>query len=105
MYKFILLNELNDNKHKYEVVLYNTDTKRLKSIKFGAYGMKDFIIYNKEQGETIANERKRLYIIRHSKNENYNDVTSKGFWSMRLLWNKKTLKESLIDTIKKFKMY
>ena len=46
--------------------------------------------------------RKRLYIIRHQKNEDWNDITSPGFWSEHLLWSMLTLSQSIRDTEKRF---
>lgn len=85
----------NDGKTKYTVI-YNG-----KTIKFGAYGMNDFLIYNQKKGMDYANERKRLYLKRHSKNENFNDPYSRAFWAVNILWNKKTLNESIDDVKKK----
>ena len=46
--------------------------------------------------------RKRLYIIRHQKNEDWNDMTTPGFWSKHLLWNLPILSASIRDTEKRF---
>jgi hypothetical protein len=47
-------------------------------------------------------ERKRLYLQRHSKNENWNDIATAGAWSRWLLWNKKSTTASLADIKRKF---
>ena len=49
--------------------------------------------------------RKEAYSARHKNNENWgaSGVTTAGFWSANLLWNKPTLKESFDDINKKFK--
>lgn len=78
----------NDGKTKYTVV-YNG-----KTIKFGAYGMSD---YTKHRDDT----KKERYIKRHSVRENFIDPTTKGFWAKNILWNKKTIKESIDDVKKK----
>lgn len=88
----------NDGKTKYTVV-YNG-----KTIRFGAYSMNDYIIYNQKKGRDYADERKRLYLKRHSKNENFNDPYSRGFWSRWLLWGKPTLTESIDDVKKRLKI-
>ena len=43
-------------------------------------------------------ERKQRYVNRHKKNENWNDINTAGFWSKNILWNKKTITESIRDT-------
>lgn len=102
-YKLIDFNEANDNKHKYQITFQNLDTKREKTIKFGAYGMGDYIYYYKTLGKNEADKHKDRYIKRHSgMNEDYENMLSKGALSMRILWNKPTLKESLIDFVKYF---
>jgi len=43
--------------------------------------------------------RKQRYIERHQIRENWNNPLSAGYWAKRILWNKKTITESLKDTI------
>ena len=93
--KVIKLSKANDNKHKY-IVTIDIDGKE-KNIKFGAYGMEDFTIHGDDG-------RKELYISRHKKNENWNDPLTAGFWSRWLLWNKPTIKASMIDIKKRFNL-
>ena len=50
----------------------------------------------------MMNKKKR-YLDRHRKNENWNDHNTAGFYSANLLWNKKTLTASIRDTNSKFK--
>jgi hypothetical protein len=45
---------------------------------------KDYPTYLKEDGKVIAEERKRLYHIRHKKDEQKKD--SPGYFASRLLW-------------------
>tara|TARA_R110000822_G_scaffold118759_4_gene251548 strand:+ start:2985 stop:3251 length:267 start_codon:yes stop_codon:yes gene_type:complete len=47
----------------------------------GAYGMKDFPTYLKEKGKAYADNRKKLYYIRNSKNKGLN-----GFYAKKILW-------------------
>ena len=97
-YKLKELKPAKDNKHKYIATLENKDTGREKNIKFGAFGMSD---YTKNKDD----ERKERYINRHKgMGEDWNDPATKGFWSKNILWNKKTIKASLEDTKKKFKL-
>jgi len=55
------------------------DGKYLASI--GDRRYKDYVMYKEERGETYANERKKLYHIRHQ-----NDKGVKGFLSRAILW-------------------
>ena len=43
------------------------------------------------------------YLDRHRKNENWADYNTAGFYAKNLLWNKKTLSESVKDTNTRFK--
>ena len=67
-----------------------------KNISFGAAGMSDFTKHKDE-------ERKQRYLDRHRKNENWNDYKTASFYATNLLWNKRTLTESVNDTNKRFK--
>jgi hypothetical protein len=69
----------------------------VKVIHFGAKGYED---YTKHKDE----ERKQLYLARHENNEDWNKsgILTAGFWSRWLLWNKKTLKESIKDVEERF---
>jgi hypothetical protein len=51
---------------------------------FGAKGYSDFTIHNDP-------ERKKRYIIRHQKRENWTNIKTAGFWSRWLLWEKPSL--------------
>ena len=95
--KLVSFNKANDKKHKYEVVILNKKTNKENLIKFGAYGMSDYTQHKDD-------ERKNLYDSRHNKNENWEDPLTAGFWAKWILWNKKTIKESLADTIRRFKL-
>ena len=66
-----------------------------KSIHFGAKGASDFTIHKDP-------ERKQRYIDRHSKNEDWNNPLSAGFYSRWLLWNRPTLEDSIRDTNRRF---
>ena len=83
-------------KKKFMVKFLNQTTGRINTIHFGAYSYDDYTITNND-------ERKRLYIKRHI-NDNITDLNFAGCWSMNLLWNKKTLEESIHDMEKRFKI-
>ena len=66
-----------------------------KTISFGANGMSDFTIHKDE-------ERRQRYISRHKKNEDWEDPLTAGFYAYHVLWNKKTLQESIDDMNRRF---
>jgi hypothetical protein len=66
-----------------------------RSIHFGAHGYSDFTQHK-------DSERKHRYLQRHSKNEDWNNYNTAGFYSRWLLWNKETLAESISDTNRRF---
>ena len=81
----------SDKKDKrYKVVFENGSV-----VHFGSPEYKNFTMHRDEG-------RKRLYIIRHEKNENWNDITKPGFWSRWILWNLPSLSASIRDTEKRF---
>ena len=49
-------------------------------------------------------KRKERYMKRHKVNENWNDPTTSGSLSRYILWNKPTLKASIEDYRKRFKI-
>jgi len=94
-YTFLSLTQANDEKHKYVATFKNNKTNRNKSVKFGAYGMGDFIYYNEKEGIEVAKKKKKAYIARHiALNEDYNNPLTKGWWSMNLLWSRPTFQTS-----------
>ena len=74
------------NKNKKIDVFYNG--KKLASV--GAVGYKDYTIYLAEDGRKKANERRRLYRIRHAKDLKRRkggiEKQSPGFFANKLLW-------------------
>ena len=96
--RFLGLHQATDRKHKYVAVL--TDGKRTYRIYFGAYGYDDFTTYYKKDPKQ-AEERKRLYLIRHQ-HERWTDPLTAGFWSRYILWNKPTVQLSLSYVLDRF---
>ena len=90
------LDKATDSKHKYTVQFLNQTTKRINTIHFGSANMSDYTL-NKDD------KRKALYKLRHA-NDNINDLSYAGAWSGWLLWNNKTLEESIHDMEKRFKI-
>jgi hypothetical protein len=50
----------------------------------GAMGYNDFDIYLRTKGKAYADERRRLYKIRHK--DNRNKIGTPGFFADRILW-------------------
>ena len=82
-------------------IFEDCNTGRKKTVHFGAAGMGDFILYQK-QGREVALLHKQRYIERHRRNENWNDPTTAGSLSLNILWNKPTLKASIADYKRRF---
>ena len=60
------------------------------NIHFGAKNYQDFLMTGDET-------KRQNYIKRHQVSENWNDITTAGYWSRWILWNKRTLYESMKD--------
>lgn len=56
--------------------------KKIASI--GALGMGDYPTYIREKGLAYANERRRLYRLRHKNDLNNKDGA--GYWASEILW-------------------
>ena len=93
--EYHLYKSSNDNK-KFMVKFLNQTTGRLNTIHFGASGMSDYTIKNND-------EKRALYKLRHA-NDNINDLSYAGAWSMHVLWSKKSLEESIKDMERTFKI-
>ena len=76
---------------KFDAVINNN-----KTIPFGQAGASDMTQHKNE-------DRKKRYIDRHKKNENWNNPYTAGFYSRWILWDKPTLRESIKATNKRFK--
>jgi hypothetical protein len=69
-----------------------------KTVYFGAAGYTDYTTNHND-------EKKRLYLIRHAKNENWKDPLSAGCLAKYILWNKPTLQESITDFKNRFNLH
>ena len=85
------------NKNKKLMAIFYDGNKKIKTTHFGAAGMSDYTIHNDDI-------RKKRYLDRHRKRENWNDYMSAGSLSRWILWNKKSLKDSLADYRNKFNL-
>lgn len=75
-----------------------TDKSFKKTIHFGAKGYSDYTQHKN-------NERKQRYLARHKVTENWNNPMTAGALSRWILWNKPSLKASIIDFKKRFKLH
>ena len=78
-------------------VIVKKDNKK-KTIHFGEGKPKKTGAYPDHKNEDIKN----AWEARHRVRENWRDPMTAGFWSKWVLWNKKTIKDSIKDTGKKF---
>ena len=63
------------------------DMKGNKLASVGASGYMDYPTYTKTKGKTFADERRRLYLIRHSKDPDKRDGKfTPSYWARVLLW-------------------
>jgi len=79
------------------MAVFRMENGRTKTTHFGAAGMSDFTIHKDE-------ERKKRYILRHKANEDFNDPTTAGALSRWVLWNLPSLRASIADYKKRFRL-
>jgi hypothetical protein len=87
----------NSTAKKWQVVLYDRDGVKIKTVRFGAAGYEDYTTHK-------DSERKHRYVRRHRERENWgkSGVGTAGFWSRWLLWNKPSLVASSRDVSRRF---
>ena len=96
-YKLVKISPSDRKGKKLMAVFENKKTGRTKTTHFGADGMSDFTIHKDEA-------RKKRYLDRHRKRENWNDPTSAGALSRWILWNKPSYKASVKDFKSRFNL-
>lgn len=74
--------EIKPSTNKNKKIDVFRDNKKIASI--GSLGMNDYGIYLKSKGKEYADERRRLYKLRHNKDRKI--VGSNGYWSDKILW-------------------
>lgn len=70
---------------------------RSKRVHFGSAGSNTF-------SSGASEDKKAAYLKRHAPRENWNDPLSAGALSRWLLWNRRSLKESIKDFKKRFNL-
>jgi len=96
-YTKVVIKKSTKPEKKYMAILSSKD-KRTKTIYFGQAGATDFI---KSKGDEA---RKKRYLDRHRKRENWNVPDTAGSLSRWILWNKPTLTASIADYKKRFNL-
>lgn len=94
MLKLYAIRESDKKGKKFDAVFRDKEGKE-KVVSFGQAGAGDFT-------KTGDEEAKRLYLIRHRKNESWDKPMTPGALARWILWNKPTLKESIADFKKRF---
>jgi hypothetical protein len=93
--RLISITKATDGKHKYQAH-FDIDGKK-KTVKFGSVGYESF-----PQHKDVL--RKESYLVRHRPREDWNDPTTSGALSRWILWNLPSLKLSIKDFIRRFKL-
>ena len=93
----VIISKATRKDKKLMAIFYDDTNKKIKTVHFGSNGMSDYTL-NKDK------KRKELYLNRHRKNENWNNYMSAGSLSRWILWNLPTLKASIADYKKRFKL-
>ena len=91
----VKISKSKNPKKKYMAVFSEPDGRKIKTTHFGSAGMSDYT-KNKDP------ERKKAYIIRHKKRENWSDYKSAGALSRWVLWNLPSLEASKKGYARKF---
>jgi hypothetical protein len=92
----VIIKKSTNPKKKLMAIFYKNG-KKIKTTHFGAAGYSD---YTKHKDD----KRKERYLKRHRVNQNWNDFKSAGSLSRYILWNKKSLRESIKDYKIKFNL-
>jgi len=86
------------NKDKKLTAIFNYPSGKKKTVSFGAKGYSDYTL-------TGDDERRRLYLARHEKNENWSKYDTAGSLSRHILWgNSKSIKSNIKAFKKRFSL-
>ena len=94
---FVEIKKSTNHKNKFTAIFYDKNKKKIKTTHFGAVGYDDYTITNDVK-------QKELYRKRHKIDLKTNDYKRPGYLSYYVLWNKKTLRASISDYMKMFKL-
>ncbi len=82
---------------KLMAVFTDYETGKTKIVHFGAAGYEDYTTHKDDA-------RKKRYIDRHRSNEDWNKYMTAGSLSRWILWNKTSLRASIQDYKKRFRL-
>jgi hypothetical protein len=85
-------------KKKLMAVFFDDNGKKIKTTHFGAAGAKDFTTHSPSERDA----RKKAYLVRHEKRENWSDYKSSGALSRWILWDKPTRSASIAAYKRRF---
>ena len=85
------------NPKKKLMAVFSLDNGRTKTTHFGAAGMSDFPTHKDE-------ERKKRYLARHRRRENWNAPMTAGALSRWILWNLPSRRASIAAFKKRFNL-
>ena len=94
--KKVVIKKSTDPKKKL-MAIFSLENGRTKTIHFGAAGMSDFPTHKDEA-------RKKRYLARHRRRENWNDPMTAGALSRWILWNLPSRQASIRAYKKKFNL-
>jgi hypothetical protein len=94
---FVIIKPSTTKSKKLTAIFYDEKKKKIKTTHFGQKGFSDFTIHKDK-------ERKEKYLKRHQKRENWDAYMTAGSLSRWILWGKPTLKESISDYKRRFKL-
>ena len=92
--KLIALRRSGNPKKKYDAIIEMKESGKQRTVSFGAAGMSDYTKHHDD-------ERKSRYIARHQAREDWNNPMTAGYYARWILWNKKTIRESLADMLRR----
>ena len=87
----VIIKKSDNQNEKFMAIIENTNKK----IHFGAKLYEDYTLHKDDK-------RKKAYLSRH-KHDNAQNPLYPSFYATNLLWNKPTLKESIVDINRKYK--
>ena len=79
------------------MAVFTMSNGRTRTTHFGAAGMTDYTLSKDD-------ERKKRYLARHRKNENWSAPMTAGALSRWILWNKKSKAASISDYKRRFNL-
>jgi len=109
MVKLIKIVKSSKAEKKYDAY-FKLDNGKEKVISFGSSSMRDFTLINDKNSEFYLpkvldrNVVKTSYLRRHRARENWSNFLTAGSLSRWLLWDRKTLKASIANFKRKFKL-